>query len=172
MTRKILMASLLSASALAFAGAAAAGGSGYGQTGYGSPAYDGQAYGSAAAAAADVPTPERSMSEGLMGQSSLQQMDIRSSDETAFETVASPAPDPLPGLNLDQSGRLVDRPQDETLRESAMVAVQRATFPVRSITSTASEGLAHEQLALEQRVLFDPEDQVVDPYGLPSEMLR
>jgi len=165
MTRKMLMASLLSASALAFAGGAAAGGPGYDQSRTGAEAMN------------DLPTPTRTMSEGLMAQSSLQQMEIRSSAETAVGTAASPGADILPttetGLQetpaatqADRTAALADQDQEAALLDTAAASLQRSSYPVVSLGSTASEGLAHEQLALEQRVLFAPADQVTEPHGL------
>lgn len=160
MTRKMLMASLLSASALAFAGGAVAGGPGYDRSATGTEAMN------------VTPTPTRTMSEGLMAQSSLQHMEIRSSAETAVGTAASPGADILPpgaaatpATQADSTAARADQPQGEPLLDSAEIAMQRSAYPVVSIRSTASEGLAHEQLVLEQRVRFDPADQVVEPHG-------
>lgn len=165
MKRKMLMASIVSASALAFAGGALAGGPGFDQSRTGAEAMN------------DLPTPTRTMSEGLMAQSSLQQMDIRSSDETAFGTAASPGADILPtaetgldqtaaAVEADRTAALADMDSEETLFDTAVTSLQHSSYPVVSIDTTASEGLAHEQLTLEQRALFNPTDQVVGPYGL------
>lgn len=145
MLRKFLGATALSASALAFAAAA-------GAADWNAPSTQQSVY--------DTPTFTRNMSEGLMGQASLEHMDIRSSEHTAMGTASAPGPEIVAQLNHDGP-----RDANQMSRQSQgpwIVETELATFPVRSFTSTASEGLASEQLALQERVLFDPGNQLRD----------